>query len=234
MNALRIPDQPTHLAPTAVVKQPPPSPQALHAHFLAILPRILEHGCIYFRHLKCPHRKEEALAEVRALAWKWFARLVERGKDPTAFVSALATYAARAVRSGRRVCGHERVKEVLSPVAQRRHGFAVESLPLSTQTSHEHLYAAPRGQRAQDAFEERLRDNTLTPPPDQAAFRIDFPVWLTTHSERDRRLIDHLLVGERTTTSVVGDLLEARHGRTVRADADGAHCWGSGRCPVRA
>ena len=95
--------------------------------FLAILPRILEHGCIYFRHLKCPHRKEEALAEVRALAWKWFARLAERGKDPSTFVSALATYAARAVRCGRRVCGHERVKEVLSPVAQRRHGSAVES-----------------------------------------------------------------------------------------------------------
>src|SRR5262245_13722971 len=98
----------------------------LHAPFLAILPRIEAHGNVYFRHLKCSHRKEEALAEMRALAWKWFVRLAQRGKDPTQFVSAIAAYAARAVNSGRRVCGVEKAKDVLSRVAQRRHGFAVE------------------------------------------------------------------------------------------------------------
>jgi hypothetical protein len=174
------------------------APDPLHASFLAILPRIEEHGRVYFRHLKCDHRKEEALAEMRGLAWKWFARLVQRGKDPTAFASAIATYAARAVRSGRRVCGHERVKEVLSPVAQRRHGFAVESLPTSTRTAQEHLYGRPHGQQLQDAFEERLRDNTLTPVPEQAAFRIDFPAWRGTRRERDRRMVDDLMAGERT------------------------------------
>ena len=40
-----------------------------------------------------------------------------------AATSALACYAARAVHSGRRVCGHEKVRDVLSPVARRRHGF---------------------------------------------------------------------------------------------------------------
>jgi hypothetical protein len=34
--------------------------------------------------------------------------------------------------------------------------------------------------------------------PDQVAFRCDFPVWRRTRNARDRRLIDDLMVGERT------------------------------------
>ncbi len=32
---------------------------ALHAPFLALLPRVEAHGRVYFRHVKCHHRKEE-------------------------------------------------------------------------------------------------------------------------------------------------------------------------------
>jgi hypothetical protein len=34
-------------------------------------------------------------------------------------------------------------------------------------------------QDAIDVFEERLKDNTVSPVPDQAAFRIDYPAWLS-------------------------------------------------------
>jgi hypothetical protein len=185
--------------PHATSRVPPPADLAhLHNVFLAdVLPRVETHGRIYFRHVS-PDRKEDLLAEMRGLAWKWFVGLVQKDKNVLDFVSALATYAARAVNSGRRVCGHERKKEVLSPVAQRLHGFVVEALPQATSTSHERLYASPHGQERLDAFEERLRDNTQTPPDEQAAFRIDFPAWRLTHSERDRRLIDTLMLGGRT------------------------------------
>ena len=73
------------------------APAALHARFLAILPRIERHGEVYFRHVKCPHHKEELLAELRGLAWKGF---VHRGQAVHQFVSALATWAARAVNHG--------------------------------------------------------------------------------------------------------------------------------------
>ena len=36
------------------------------------------------------------------------------------------------------------------------------------------------------------------PPDEQCAFRIDFPAWRATHAERDRRLLDDLMLGERT------------------------------------
>jgi hypothetical protein len=159
---------------------------ALHAAFLAILPRIETHARIAFRHLCCPQRRDDAVAETVALAWQSYLRLVERGKDPADFVSTFADYAARAVRRGRRVCGQEAGQEVLSPTAQARHGFAVRRLPAGPST----LDGSP--------LEEALLDNAITPPPEAAAFRIDFPAWLATWPERDRRLIEALGLGERT------------------------------------
>jgi hypothetical protein len=176
----------------------PPALEQLREQFLALLPRIELHARITFRGVKCPDRRADAVAETVALAWKWHVRLAERGKDVSRFPAAFAALAARAVRCGRRLCGHERAREVLSPVAQRRHGFRVEHLPASTHSPHEHLYASPHGQALLDAFEERLRDNTLTPVADQVAFRIDFPAWLQTLTGRERRLVRAMARNEHT------------------------------------
>jgi hypothetical protein len=176
-------------------------PQALEQlrnAFLTLLPRIELHARITFRGVKCRDQREDAIAETVALAWKWHVCLAERGKDATRFPAAFATLAARAVRCGRRLCGHERAREVLSPVAQRRYGFRVEHLPASTRSPHEHLYATPDGQALLDAFEERLRDNILTPVPDQVAFRVDFPDWLRTLTGRERRMVRAMARNERT------------------------------------
>jgi hypothetical protein len=172
------------------------SARDLHAKFLSILPRIERHARVYFRQFS-QVTKEEAVADVVALSWKWFCRLAERGKDVNRFVSALATYAAKAVQNGRRLCGQLKAKDVLSERAQRRHGFRVEPLPISTRTSHSELHSIS-GQRHLDAYEERLRDNTRTPPDEAAAFRIDWPAWLTTRTERDRRIIEAMSLNERT------------------------------------
>jgi hypothetical protein len=167
------------------------TPTALSVHvlqvrFLSILPRIELHGRVSFRYVRCPDQRADAVAEVVALSWCWYVRLAERGKDATRFPSTLADYAARAVRAGRRVCGRERARDVLSPSAQRRNRFAVECLPdFSTLSSN--------------PLAEALRDNTQTPPPEQAAFRLDFPAWLQTRTERDRRLAEDLMTGERTS-----------------------------------
>jgi DNA-directed RNA polymerase sigma subunit (sigma70/sigma32) len=105
---------------------------------------------------------------------------------------------ARAVKSGRKVCGQEKARDVLSPLAQQRQGFKVESLPTSIRTPRDHLYSSPLGQERQDAFEDRLRDNTVTPIPDQVQFRIDFPAWLKTLTPRERRIIKAMARNERT------------------------------------
>jgi hypothetical protein len=170
----------------------------LHARFLSLLPRIELHGRIYFRHVRCPHQKADAIQEMCALAWKWFLRLHERGRDPADFAKGFISLLARAVNSGRRLVGMARAKDALNAATQRRHGFHVERLPSCTQASHERLYSEVNGQELHDAFEERLRDNAVTPVLDQVQFRIDFPSWLRTLTGRERRLIRAMGLGERT------------------------------------
>ncbi len=119
----------------------------LQGAFLAIRPRLLTHARIYFRDVRCRERRADHIAEMIGLCWKWFLALARRGKDPRHFVSALARYAARAVNSGRLVCGQQKSRDVLSALAQRRHSFHVESLPVSSRTHYEDFYAAVDGQR---------------------------------------------------------------------------------------
>jgi hypothetical protein len=164
---------------------PGPSPHALQAAFLAaVLPKVVAHGRVYFRHLRA-ERKEEAVAEMVALAWRWHRRLAERGKDATRFPCALARFAARAVRSGRKLAGMDRARDVLSPQARQRHGFAVGKVP-------------DCGTLDGSPLEEALHDNTRSPPDQQAMFRIDFPLWRASRTERDRRVLDDLMLGGRT------------------------------------
>ena len=158
---------------------------ALHAVFLSLLPRIALHARVSFRHVRCPHRRADAVAEAVALAWLWCVRLAQRGKDAARFPSVLAAFAARAVRSGRRLCGQEKTKDALSPRARARRGFRVERLP---------DYSTPSGNPLDDA----LTDNTVTPVAEQVAFRLDFPAWLATLGGRDRRVALDLMAGERT------------------------------------
>jgi hypothetical protein len=157
----------------------------LQAAFLAILPRIVKHARFHFRDLRCRHRQDDAVAETVALAWKWFLRLTRRGKDASRFPVAFANYAARAAKNGRRLCGQEKARDALSPLAQQHRGFAVQSLPMASSMTG-------------NVFDEALADNTQTPVPDQVGFRLDFPAWRLGRCKRDRRLIDELMVGERT------------------------------------
>jgi hypothetical protein len=169
----------------------------LHTRFLVLLPTIERHGRVYFRHLKS-HRKEEAVQEMLALAWLRFLRLAQRGKDALEFLATFNDFLVRAVSNGRRVLGTEKAKDAMCARTQKRRGFKVEPLPQATRASHESLYSTVHGQREHDAFEERLCDNSMTPVPDQAAFRIDWSAWRHTQTERDCRIIDDLMVGERT------------------------------------
>jgi hypothetical protein len=51
-------------------------------------------------------------------------------------------------------------------------------------------------ERANPVFQAALTDNTSTPPDEQAAFRLGFPAWLATRTNRDRLVITHLAVAD--------------------------------------
>jgi hypothetical protein len=183
MNGPSIPTQQTLTASSL---------EALQAHFLAILPRIETHAQIRFGFLRCPGKRDDAIAETVAVAWKWFLCLTDQGKDIDEFVMVLADYAVRHVRSGRRLCGQEKAKDVMSSRAQRMKGFTVEPLVCSTRHSLEEVHGDPHGQDMIDAFEGRLKDNTHSPVPEQAAFRIDYPAWLAQLGQRNRAIAQEM------------------------------------------
>jgi hypothetical protein len=200
---------------------PLPDLARLQATFLAVvLPRVLSHGDVSFRGVKCPHRREDAVQEMVALAWKWYLRLAERGKDATRFPTALASYAARAVRSGRRLVGQQKSKDVLSPLARRRRHFAVERLPdFSTLSTN--------------PLAEALHDNTRSPPDEVVCFKLDFAAWLTGLTDRDRGIVGDLMIGERTTDVADKYRLSPARISQLRREfhADWSRFCGE-RCPV--
>jgi hypothetical protein len=158
-----------------------PAPDALNDTFLSLLPRIVNQAAFACRGLRCPHRRADAIQEVVALAWLGFVRAARRGKDGRYFASLLASFAARHVRAGRLLCGAESVEDALAPRAWARHGFMASTLSDFN-----------KGDVGHPALDE-LTDNAVTPPPDQAAFRLDFPRWRAGYEARDRTLIDELI-----------------------------------------
>jgi DNA-directed RNA polymerase specialized sigma24 family protein len=194
----------------------PFSPAALallQASFLAVvLPRVLSHGRVCFRYLKCRDRREDAIQEMIALTWIWHLRLAEKGKDATRFPTALATYAARAVKSGCRLVRQERAQDVLSPLAQQRYHFAVEKLP-----SYSILSGNP--------LEEALHDNTKSPPDESVCFKLDFTTWLANLTERDRSIVEDLMIGERTLD--VADKYSVSPGRIPQQRREYCQSWRS-------
>ncbi|MBL9089924.1 MAG: hypothetical protein JNL96_01780 [Planctomycetaceae bacterium] len=151
--------------------------------FLDLLPTIRRVARMAFRHWGAEAR-EDAVAEIIANSFAAFARLVARGKVDVAFATALARFAIRQFHGGRRVGNRFTIRDVMSPAAQRRRGFAVEQL------DHVDL--------ATGEWVEAVVDDTSTPVADQAAFRCDFPAWLRKQSGRNRRLTEALSVGHTT------------------------------------
>jgi hypothetical protein len=148
------------------------------------LPQLQRHGRIYFRGARSD-RRADLVAEVVALAWKWFVRLAERGKDPTRFATMIASYAAKAVKCGRRVTGQESDRDVLSTLTQMRRCFTVSTLPEFSTLSGNPL-------------EEALQDNMQSPVDEQAAFRLDFPAFLGTLGIRNKNIAQDMALGHRT------------------------------------
>jgi hypothetical protein len=148
---------------------------ATQSRFLTILPVIELHARFAFRGVRCLFTRDDRVADTIALAWKCFIRLAENGKDVEGFKSTFASTVARSVSCGRRLSGSEKAKDAMSARAQRKHGFIG------------------------DAIDEPLKDNTVTPVPDQAAFRIDFKEWLRTLTSRERKIVRAMMRNERTS-----------------------------------
>jgi DNA-directed RNA polymerase specialized sigma24 family protein len=140
-----------------------------------IQPIVERHARVVFRNLRRrPDDLAEAIADCVAHAWEGYLSLIRRGKQPWAFPTMLATFAAQRTKVGRKVGKEMNAKDVYNAAYAGR-------------TRLEH----PDG----PSWHELMADDMQTPVPDQVAFRIDFPAWLDTLAERQRDIAEMLLAG---------------------------------------
>ena len=144
--------------------------------FLAMLPQIETSAERAFKHQPAETR-DELKAEVVALAFVAFRRLVEVGKVSLAFPSPLARYAIAHVRDGRSVSGVNSC-DVLSFACQKRGRVSVESLS-----------------DRKGVILDALADGKRIPLADRVVFRLDFAAWFNNLSERSKALVVFLAVG---------------------------------------
>lgn len=131
-----------------------------------VLPIVLRHARVVFRGLRGDAR-EEAIADAVAHAWEGYVFAVRAGKEPWAFPTVLATFAVCKTRVGRKVGKVMRAKDVFN--------------------------ASQAGRAVLDVLEDCFDDRS--PVPDQVAFKLDFPAWLATLSERNRQIVALLAWG---------------------------------------
>jgi hypothetical protein len=163
------------------------SQQAWHDAFLKMLPSIVRQARIAFRYMPAEPR-EEAVAEVTAMCWAAFVRLVERDKQDVAAPSALARYAVAQYRDGRRATGRQSPKDVMSTTAQRRKGFGIEPLKQFD---------------ARDESWQEIAEDKRATPAEIAITRIDFAAWLKMLPRKSRKIALMLATGETTSEAAV-------------------------------
>ena len=150
------------------------------ANFLTVLPAVQNHAAVRFRHLHAEARAEATAHAVAAAVVSYHA-LTRQNKLSQAYPGTVATFAVKSVNSGRHVGGHINSKDVLNPLAQKRHSIAVRS-------------TTPWNRQEGD-WRDMVLETRRASPADQAAFNLDFQTWLQSWSRRDRQIIFQLAAG---------------------------------------
>jgi hypothetical protein len=152
-----------------------------HHFAIVILPIVERYARMVFSWCS-PDEREERTAEAVAAAFVGYVSLVNRGRDREVTAWSLAFIAARRARSGRHVGGSQ---DKATDVMTKGNGFTVLRFGTMRDLPSE--------------LHEALIENTRSPVPEQAAFRIDFPEFLASQSGKKRRVAKLLAVGNRAT-----------------------------------
>jgi hypothetical protein len=153
--------------------------------------------------------REERVADVVAVAFVAYRRLVERGRENLAYPTVLARYGVARVRGGRCVGAPSSTRDVLSEHVQRRNGLHVDRLD--------------EFQRANGAWKQVAVEDRRSSPAEIAAFRLDFAAWLASLSWRERQIATKLAIGE--TTAAVAKLFRLSSARISQLRRELHDAW---------
>ncbi len=192
-----------------VCASPFPAPRRRwHRQFLALLPQIVTHAKIAFRHLN-PELRAEMVQEVVANAMQAFVRLVQLKKTSIAYAAPLAQFGIKQARDGRKVGGHLNVKDVSSSYCQRLKNVVLERLDSFDDE--------------ENAWSEVLVEDRHAGPDEIARTRIDFSDWLASLKRRDRKVAEFLSQGE--STSAAARKFKVSDGRISQLRKELAQSW---------
>jgi hypothetical protein len=170
----------------AIAQRQKPEAQSAdwHADFLAMLPAIRRQARISFLSVP-PEARDELVQEVVANCWAAYRRLVQLNKTDIAYPSALARFAVKQVREGRRVAGRIAARDVLCEHGPHGKRYRVNRL--------DHL------DRGENGWQEIVVEDRRAGPAEIACCRIDFAAWLRLLPRRQRRIALSLAKGESTS-----------------------------------
>ena len=162
-----------------------------HRQFQDALPQMITTFQFAFRHRRF-HDRMEAVAEACACAWKAWRGLIVRGRDPWVVgVGGIAGFALRHALKGRRIGNPNRGRgamDVLNVRAQRATGVhVITDVDIEQRRDSEGA-----------GWKERIASTNRYTPADEAAFRIDFGIWLAGLPDRRRRTAELLAAGHGT------------------------------------
>jgi hypothetical protein len=172
----------------------------VHAQFVAALPAI--ENMLRFQLRRVPkHARADAFADALAATWAAWRSLVQRGKDPLQVgPTGIAARCCLGTRAGRKVGNQNSGRgclDVHDLRAQRRLGLTVHR-PDERDEVEPGAYSG--------AWRECAAEDNRVSPADEAAFRVDFEVWLASLPRRKRQMAELLAAGH--GTSEVARLLD--------------------------
>jgi hypothetical protein len=182
---------------------------AWQERFINLLPSIVAHAKLSFRHLP-PEARDEAVQAVVCNACAATARLAALDKLDLAYAKPLARFAVAQVRAGRMTGGHLNCKDVASEYCRRVKGVVMERLDKYDEDENQWQEAV-------------VQDTRTAPVPDIVAFRCDFPKWLQTLPRRDRRIAEALALGH--STSLVAQRFDVSAARVSQLRRELYHSW---------
>jgi hypothetical protein len=156
---------------------------AWHSRFLGLLPQIRNYVGPAFRHLQ-EAEQDDAIQDAVAHAFVMFVRLMKRGRKDAVFPTVLARFGIGHAREGRSFGTPSNSRDVAAKWARHRRNFVVNRLE--------------RDDSRRQRWLEAVIEDPRTPVADQAAFRVDYPDWLSRLPCRKRRVAEALADGNST------------------------------------
>jgi len=184
------------------------NPPAWHSDFESMLPTIEAHAKFAFRHLGREAR-EEMIQEVVCNCCQAYQRLVEQGNTAVAFPTALAKFAVRQAREGRKVGGSLDIHDISSDYCQKAKSLLLERLDLYD--------------TEEQAWSQLLIEDKHAGPAETAIVRLDFSAWLKLLPRRLRQIAMFLARGE--TTSATATQFGLSQGRISQIRRELLSAW---------